>query len=623
MINKLLKRILACTLSLALVLTCLAFSGCSQSESSLYGWVYAGSPVSSAALSIYDTSGKQIHKRDRLSVDELGAIMIGTSKTLPSDFRIVADGGNLNGEAFIAKLCADIRGYDAQKDTIYINLATTIVSAYLDKNPASSLAEASLAVKNFLEIPDTVDLASGAQLSDEYFNINQFLTQAGENGGVNPFIDKLLEQMSKGETHPFNEPPLLQGGIASSLATSLAEGAASYVGGELMGWGLAKAGVNFGEEDHTAEELAKIQEGMADMKVQLTEMSTKLDAISDKLDNIITQLNDMLKQITHQQALSEYGIRVHQLDELFSAVYSIRRDLNSFVMNPPQDPKAKRDSLTDRIKNNIIDKADIVNSQLVSGAGDTPLLTMWREIVYENRFLDSEDYDRVKAQYEYFKQYQDAILLLQVEYYHATEQVPGENEAIIMDCINRYESNIQKQEALLARPIEKNTVIDTRRDGMYYSENIVFSKEGTSYALNGKTKKQVIADMAALAASNYAGYTDWVELNNTNITPLGEGHILDKAPLSWPEYMINQGWPGAKVEVEVKGKPGEKAMGSTVVPFYKPTKGYDFMYMLNDSSHLHIISDFPDAGFKQDADFCVLMVYRKAAAKDFGYEHLK
>lgn len=615
--NKLLKKIIAYTLLLALTLSVLMTVGCSKPvEATLSGWVYASEPVSGAALSVYDTSGKQIFKARNLTVDEQGAIFIGTENKLPSDFRIVAEGGTQNDKELDAKLSADVRGYDEQKHTIYINITTTLISAYLDKNTKISFADATLAVKKFLEIPESIDLPSGTQLSSEYFNNAQFLKEAEKNGGINLFIEKLLTEMEGEGTHPFQEALPLQGGAASWIATTLAEGAVSYVGGELMGWGLDKAGISFGEEDHTAEELAKIQEGMAEMKAEMAEMSIKLDAISYKLDNIVSQLKDMLKQITHQNALSDYGNRVLQLNDLISSIYSIRRDLNNFIMNPPAKPEATRQSLINRIESKIIDRADVIHNQLVGLAGEKPLITLWREIVYEDRYLDSDDYNKVKSQYDFFRNYQDAILLLQIEYYHATEGETGQNAAIIMDCIDRYTTHLEQQEALLALPIEENIVVDTKWDGMYYSQNIELGSPGGLYTLVGKTKKDVIDYISELAGDNYAGYNDWKVLNYDSIGALIENHIVDRTPWNWSEFMVNQGWPGVKVN------------GATVIPFYyaynnsKPNSNPKFVYMLYDSSHFKKIFDYPDAGVK-NTSFNMIMVYRKVTAKDYGYEHLQ
>ncbi|MDD4745283.1 MAG: hypothetical protein PHN53_11810, partial [Eubacteriales bacterium] len=215
------KKLFACTCAVLLTLTCMMAVGCGRTDRTLIGWVYAGTPVSSMTMSVYDTNGNMVIKSDSISVDEQGAIFIESSQKLPSDFRIVAEGGMLNGEEFSARLSADIRGYRAESDTIYVNPATTMASAYRDKLPQASVAEAADVVKGFLEIPESFELASGAHLSSEYFNISQFLDEAMDNGGVNAFIEKLLAEMAADKTHPFQEPLPLQG-AGAWLAKTLA-----------------------------------------------------------------------------------------------------------------------------------------------------------------------------------------------------------------------------------------------------------------------------------------------------------------------------------------------------------------------------------------------------------------
>ncbi|MHB1154376.1 MAG: S-layer homology domain-containing protein [Eubacteriales bacterium] len=572
----------------------------------LNGFVYAGAPVSDAVLSVYDTQGNQILNADDLATDVQGSIFRVVLNDQPSNFRIVAEGGTLNGQEFAAKLSSDIRGFNSYSDTIYINPATTIVSAYLDKHPRANLSEAELEVKKFLEIPQWIDLASGTQLSNNYFSNDQFLKEAGENGGINSFIEKLLTEIDAQKTHHFQTPSLLQGGAGAFIAKTLAEGALTYVGGELMGWGLAEAGISFGEEDHTAEELANIEAGIADMKSQMTEMSIQLDAISNKLDSIVNQLKDMLKQLSHKMALDEYGTRVGQLNSLISSVDSIQRDLNYFVNNTPSNPEQQRQNLINRIEHNIIDQSDVIHNQLVGIGGQKPLLTLWREIVYENRYLDSEDYDKVKAQYDYFRQYQDSILLLQVEYYHAIEGTTGENAAVIMNCIARYEEHLEQQEVLLALPIEKYTVVDTKWDGMYYSENIELGKFDSAFILSGKTKSQVSTYLSDFAHSNYAGL-DWEILNYDSIGALIENHIFNRTPWLWSEFLFDQGWPGVNIEY------------GTAVPFFDQKT---LVYLLTDGSHFQSIFDYPEAGLKY-VEFYMIMAYRQVTAHDYGYSHLK
>lgn len=294
------------------------------------------------------------------------------------------------------------------------------------------------------------------------------------------------------------------------------------------------------------------------------------------------------------------------------SVYTIRRDLNNFIMNPPAKPEETRKSLINRIESNIIDRADVIHNQLVGLAGEKPLITLWREIVYEDRYLDSNDYNKVKSQYDFFRNYQDAILLLQVEYYHATEGETGQNSAIIMDCIDRYKKHIEQQEALLTLPIEKNTVVDTKWDGIYYSENIELGKSDGSYLLTGKTKNQVTKDMSELAGANYAGFNDWKVLDYDSIGALIENHREGRSPWCWSEFMVNQGWPGVKVNY------------TTIIPFFNFQGKSNVAYYQNDGRHFKLLEYYPEAGFKNLGKvFSMIMVYRKVTAKDYGYEHLQ
>lgn len=609
-------RLLSVVIVISMLLAGCAREETTDSEKALAGWVYANEPVSSAELSIYNTKGEQILEGESIVANELGAIVLATGK-LPSDFQITAQKGKLNGKAFDAVLRADVRGFDAESDTIYINFATTLVSTYIDKNPEVTLDEATLSIKTFLELPEWFDLASGTQLSGEHFNNAQFLTEANQNGGVNSFMDKLLAEMEAGKTHPFKEELLTS--IGSTIAMELGKGAASYVGGELMGWGLSKAGIDL-SNDHTAEDLAEIKKGMQEMQSKLSEMSIQLGAISTQLKNIQNQLKDMLRQITHQQALSEYAGRVAQINSLISSVDTIQRDLNHFVANPPANPEKTRQSLINRIENSIVDNADTIHNYLVGLAGEKSLITLWREIVYEDRFLDSYDYARVKAQYDFFKQHQETILLLRVEYYHALEEKPGDNEKIIMDCIEHFNSQMEQQEKLLSLPIEKYTVVDTKWNIMFYSENIEFAKADSSFSATDKTREEVFNYMEELAKANYAGYSDWEALDDDYFGALYtefKPEILNK---TWPEYLISSGWPGKTVPI-------------TIVPFknYHDTPYFPKASFMFFGSRSKRFTAYPAEGYnlKSDEVHYILMAARwiskdhLTAAKMFGYEHLK
>jgi hypothetical protein len=293
--------------------------------------------------------------------------------------------------------------------------------------------------------------------------------EAEQNGGINEYIDQLLPLMDK-ESLSFKSS--LTKGATSFIAENLAKGAVSYVGGELMGWGLKKIGVNL-SGDHTAEEIAEINKGLSEMQSEMKQISTELVKIEGKLDTIISGI----RELSHKIDMSGYDTRIGQMENLISAISQLRSDLTYYVTDPPTaNLDSQRERLVNRIENNIIDSASVIHNQLTGVSGQKPLLELWTEIVYQNSYLDADDYEKIETQFEYFRKLQEYILVLQVEYYHAIESADGDSYNKVMDCIKTYEDNIKKQLELLPLPIPENAVIYTRQDLMFYSEDIVIGK---------------------------------------------------------------------------------------------------------------------------------------------------
>lgn len=103
-------------------------SGCSggnsDSETVILGWVSATEPISGADLAFYDVQGHQVDSTKKSVTGDFGSFRLAI-RNLPTDFRVVASGGVLLGEASTAKLSADYRAYDTVEGTIYINAVTT------------------------------------------------------------------------------------------------------------------------------------------------------------------------------------------------------------------------------------------------------------------------------------------------------------------------------------------------------------------------------------------------------------------------------------------------------------------------------------------------------------------
>ncbi len=68
-------------------------------------------------------------------------------------------------------IMGQFEAFDPDNDIIYINLVTTLVCVYLDRNPDKSLSEATTAVKAFLDIPAEVDIEAGLYNNNKYSDL--------------------------------------------------------------------------------------------------------------------------------------------------------------------------------------------------------------------------------------------------------------------------------------------------------------------------------------------------------------------------------------------------------------------------------------------------------------------
>lgn len=492
-------------------------------------------PIIDAEVAIYDLEGNLVYQSEKAATGEFGSFRIDV-KDLPSDFRIVVKGGKYRGENFADKLMADYRDFDPARDNVYVNAATTMLSAYLDANPGTTLDEGTAAVKKFLEIPEWLSIGGGLQRSGEYFSYELFMSEAEQNGGVNQYIDQLLAKMPDTRHFRPDEPPLKS--VTGFIASNLAKGAVSYVGGELMGWGLSKVGVSFGEEDYTQEQLAKIMDGMHEMQGQLSEIEGRLDRMDQKLDAII----DRLEEMRRQELRSRYKILRGQTSKLESQINEINTDLINFIVNPPKNLEDNREALLERIQDNIIGNDTVLHSNLMETLG------LWGKITYENKYITPKDYEAIEAHFEYYHQLQEIFLLLQVEYYH---YMLGEGDESVERRIERHFERIKAQEKLLKKAIPENIIFGTKNDIMFYVKpDILFG--GYKYLMPpsyvGGYHGHIDEIVQDLNESKHLGYDDWRYLENINDMEGLMPGIRDVCfeDYTLMEYFTDRGWPMPK-----------------------------------------------------------------------------
>lgn len=442
--------------ALAIVVSAL-MGGCgggggTHTEGTVQGWAAANGPVGAAQVLLYDPSGNVIQQKDVHATSDFGSFMASVND-LPRDFRIVAEGGTVADEPFSGRLVADYRNFDANNGIVHINPVTTLVSAYLDKHPGLTLEDATAKVKKFLAMPDSFDIGEGANSSGEYFDHRTFMADALLNGGFQPSIKKLVDEIDSGPaeaTHPFPSAASgggMQGGggVGMWVAEKLATGAVSYIGGEAMGWGLSQIGL--GLDNQTAQ----LTQAIAQMQQQLSALSSQLDVLNSKMD-----------QLSNQLVATEYDVRMGQVSQLIGAIKSIRGKMTIFVTSPPANKQlleTKRKEIVDLIKANLLGKETLLHDQLYGLPGQTPLLKLWsQKVKTSHRFLSSSDYATVKSMFDYFDALQAWQMEILVEYYHYTGE-GAEYHAGIDSTISAYQANIQKQHSLLLNPIPNELYI--------------------------------------------------------------------------------------------------------------------------------------------------------------------
>lgn len=332
--------------------------------------------------------------------------------------------------------------------------------------------------------------------------------------------------------------------LGATIATELGKGAASYVGGQLMGWGLKEAGIGF--EDATQE--------------QLNRMNEKLDQISRQLSDLEAKLDDVVSQISKQILESEYNTRVGQMSDLIGHIKSIREELNRYISNPvknnPELLEKSRQEIITNIKNKLISNENLIHNQLVGINSQKSLIKVFSEAVKKNhRFVTSKDSEKVNTMYEYFEAVQTSMLELMVEYYHAIGE-GGENTNNIDRIISTYNNNIAAQKKLLLQSIPEDIVIDTKQNimiyaGSHYKTGIVETTPTIKVGPvpeKGPLHEDMFGVKTALSTMCYNyNYSNWRLITYDEMN----SWVKDSKNQSTISYLKNSGWENPNMSDEL------------------------------------------------------------------------
>lgn len=260
--------------SIVVLILILILIGCGDHEDksetqSIYGFVFAASPISGAVVSVFDSNGVKLGDDE---TGENGSFIIEVTG-IPEDFRVVATGGRDGPRDFAGELKTDVYNFDPEKDIIYVNILTTMVSAYLEKHPEKTIDEATTIIKDSLEIPQDVDIGDDLHDSELYFSGTEFIREAVDNGGVNSFIEILLGELDEDPTitHPFpGGTPV--GGLAGTVTNTVVS--------KLIGFGLDQLLKNL-VPDKDQQKLNGV----------LSDIKTSIQAVRDLVEKLTKQVS--------------------------------------------------------------------------------------------------------------------------------------------------------------------------------------------------------------------------------------------------------------------------------------------------------------------------------------------
>ncbi len=401
---------------LGFALIILSLAGCSSSSNTqavyLDGYVSSASDVAGARVQVMDTYGGMLAEKEPATSDS-GAFMI-TVNGLPQKFRVVSSGGTSADQAVDYTLRAQFEGFKPDTDKVYLNLATTLVCAYLDQNPGKALPDAVTAVKTFLGIPDQVDIGKGLYHNTRYFSAATFLQEADAAGGVDAFIHGLAEQMSQDPAakHPF--PSKLLGGpgtgaLTSCPGTTLGQAARNGV----VAWGVGFAlnmGMSelFGIGGPSKEDIEELKSMMSQIQAQLTDLKNEVLGLRLGLYQLEYNLGTMLLSDYVTLVENAYaGVTIELLKDpatLTAAELVQRNNTLNYWMN----------IVGQQIKPNL----GSLHNKLYGTLGSDGLYkTYAKKLKEEKRFITYANYhNKVKTALLYYNQIEAAAVYLSTEY---------------------------------------------------------------------------------------------------------------------------------------------------------------------------------------------------------------
>jgi hypothetical protein len=415
---------------LVLLLLTVLMAGCDSDGSHgfkavmrIKGVVTAGEPIEAATVSVSTLDGQLIN----VFPDETGrqgTFLISVPRLLVlSGYRVEVSGGTLaeSGIPFEGTLRAVVdHEVRDERRLLHVGFASTVLAGYMDRHPQVDTQTAEAAVADFLGIPETLHLLTDLFFCQVYFSEDEFFEQALQSGGLDLFVDIVLDEMDAGDQdgRSFAPPPVA--GSASELVLKpfvkgLVQGAASEVGSRATGWVLDQI---FGDSDSP--------EYPTDPAVlsAIAENGTQIRELRSELEDFEKKLNSTLQAILTQTERNEYTTLVTALTD---DIVTLQRQQETlwFISTHLDDPdesewKAEAEDLLAELNVNDLDDTLRKFQRILGGADTSSAIEVWGFL--NTRYAVAEqNHEALFYQFQMYANLQATALNLLLEKRHQSD----------------------------------------------------------------------------------------------------------------------------------------------------------------------------------------------------------
>ncbi|MCW3975537.1 MAG: hypothetical protein NWE86_04770 [Candidatus Bathyarchaeota archaeon] len=456
------------------------------------GFVHLDEPIVGAAVSVYDLDGVKVFEKEDVThttgsfVIKIGWGIGKWGSYIPDNFTIVASGGTIDNEPFNGTIVRAVHNYSEIR-YYHLNAITTLIKEYLDKHPEMTYVEAQEAVKDFLGVPDLIDMdlvVDSAVYYHGIFDHEYFMFKAEEHGDFDTFIDALLEGIDRGDQQVF----VAAGGIGGptdsrailgdykDLAVALGKGVADKfggpIGGAVAGWVLSDI---FGVKSAEQKDLDEIKQRLEEQNRQLKEIRAQIDALKDQVRLLEEELKASLRELGFTFMSKEADTAVDNI--------KIRHDLLIGYSDPEyieslKQNEAQYNDIMHQI-NNLVDQItstdagtwhdlNTIHENLISTGGTWGMLDLWKKATINNinkthqptelAGLTDQVYEESWAFYNRYLMAQLQGYTLLMEAYHARNDIQGAKTVI------KHMNETITEQVLQFRPLLEQEILYLNKD---------------------------------------------------------------------------------------------------------------------------------------------------------------